>query len=59
MEQLEYRETPLLDCMIQTLPVSGPKGQKIWDTRHVAPGLYYFTLKTAQASKTGKLVIER
>ncbi len=58
-------ETALLEITdtqgrhVHLIELSNKTGQYVWDTRHISPGIYYYTLKTAQASKTGKLVIER
>jgi hypothetical protein len=58
-------ETSLLEITdtqgrhVHRIELSNKTGQYVWDTRHISPGLYYYTLKTGQASKTGKLVIER
>ncbi len=57
-------ETALLEItdtqgrQLHRVELSNKQGQYVWDTRQVSPGLYYYTLKTKQASKTGKLVIE-
>ncbi|RUM74000.1 MAG: hypothetical protein DSZ11_04715 [Sulfurovum sp.] len=44
--------------MIHSISLSNTKGQVIWDTRKVIPGMYLFTLKTAGMSKSGKLIIK-
>ena len=44
---------------IHRASLTSSQGQYVWDIRQISPGLYYYTLKTARASKTGKLVIER
>jgi hypothetical protein len=57
-------ETALLEItdtqgrQVHRIELRNKTGQYVWDTRHISPGLYYYTLKTGQASKTGKLVIE-
>jgi hypothetical protein len=58
-------ETALLEItdtqgrQVHRVELSDKQGQYVWDTRQISTGIYYYTLKTAQASKTGKLVIER
>lgn len=44
---------------ITSIPVSGKQGQKIWDTRSVKPGVYFYTLNTAGLSRHGKIVISK
>lgn len=44
---------------IASIPVSGKQGQKIWDTRSVKPGVYFYTLNTAGLSRHGKIVISK
>lgn len=44
---------------IASMPVSGKQGQRIWDTRTVKPGVYFFTLNAAGFSKHGKMVISK
>lgn len=45
--------------LIEVLQISGNKGQKLWNTRKVKPGLYMYTLSVNGISKTGKLVISK
>lgn len=57
-------ETALLEItdtqgrQVHRIELRNKTGQYVWDTRHISPGLYYYTLKTGQSSRTGKLVIE-
>jgi hypothetical protein len=45
--------------IVESLNVSGPVGQKLWDTRRHEPGVYIYTLKTAAYSKSGKIIISK
>lgn len=37
--------------------ISGKRGQHVWDTRNIKPGIYIYTISSAGSSKSGKLVI--
>ena len=43
---------------LATVPLTGNRGQKVWDTRQVSPGLYIYTLTCNGLSRSGKLVVE-
>jgi hypothetical protein len=45
--------------IIAYLPVAGNRGQKMWDTRGLEPGIYYYALIKAGQYKSGKIVIHR
>ena len=38
--------------------VNGKQGQKVWDTRSIAPGMYFYTLTSNGLSKTGKIIVK-
>ena len=42
---------------VHQVQLSQPKGEYVWDTRELQPGTYYYSLKTANTNKTGKVVI--
>jgi hypothetical protein len=42
---------------IETLRITGKQGQKIWDTRRIKPGVYFYTLNVYGFSKSGKIVV--
>lgn len=52
---LELRDTTG-KAVLQML-LSEPKGTFLWEARKLQPGLYLFSLKTANSTKTGKMVI--
>ncbi len=45
--------------IITTLPVNGKQGQKIWDTRKIKSGVYFYTLNVSGFNKSGKLIISK
>lgn len=45
--------------LITTLTISGKQGQKVWDTRKIKPGVYFYTLTINGISKSGKVVISK
>jgi len=49
--------TDITGKVIQLFPVSGKIGQKIWDTRSVKPGLYFYVITVSGLSKSGKVII--
>jgi hypothetical protein len=59
MEHIENKYNPLPDYIIETLPVTGTQGQKMWDTRGLEPGTYYYTLMKSGEYKSGRIVIHR
>jgi hypothetical protein len=44
---------------VHQLQLSQPKGEYVWDTRALQAGSYYYSLKTANTTKTGKVVISK
>lgn len=42
---------------IQEFNISNTKGEIIWDTRGITPGVYSYNLKTSLSSKAGKITI--
>ncbi len=44
---------------IETFNINGMEGQKIWDTRDVKPGVYFYTLSTGEFNNSGKIVISK
>jgi len=45
--------------LITTFSVSGKQGQKIWDTRKIKSGVYFYTLNVSGFNKSGKIVISK
>ncbi len=44
---------------VTTIPVTGRQGQKIWDTRQVSPGVYFYTFSASGVNKSGKIVVSK
>ncbi len=42
---------------IETININNGMGQELWDVRSLTNGLYYYTLRSGQSSKSGKIVI--
>ncbi len=42
---------------VTVIPVSGRLGQKIWNTRKVSPGVYFYNFNASGVNKSGKIVI--
>ena len=53
------RITDISGKLIQIINVNGKQGQKIWDTRLINAGVYFYTLQGGGLSKTGKIVISK
>ncbi|MBE9480205.1 MAG: T9SS type A sorting domain-containing protein [Bacteroidetes bacterium] len=51
--------TDVYGKLIETIAISGNKGQWIWDTRNIKQGVYFYNLNTAGFSKTGKIIINK
>jgi hypothetical protein len=51
--------TDVYGKIIETIAISGYQGQRIWDTRSIKPGIYFYTLNTSGFSKSGKLIINK
>ncbi|MBZ0242681.1 MAG: T9SS type A sorting domain-containing protein, partial [Bacteroidales bacterium] len=45
--------------LVATISVSGKQGQKIWDTRKIKSGVYFYTLNVSGFHKTGKIVVKK
>lgn len=45
--------------LITTLPIDGKQGQKIWDTREIKSGVYFYTLHVSGFRKSGKIVVSK
>ena len=43
--------------LIQKFYINNSKGEVIWDTRKITPGVYSYTLKTCKTSKAGKISV--
>jgi hypothetical protein len=51
------RITDISGKVLHQFQVSGKIGQKIWDTRSVKPGLYFYVITVSGLSKSGKVII--
>lgn len=49
----------LKGSFITSLSISGMQGQKVWDTRKLKAGVYFYTLKVAGYSISGKIVVSK
>ena len=45
--------------IIETIAISGYQGQRIWDTRNIKSGVYFYNLNIEGFSKIGKIVISK
>jgi len=45
--------------LVAVLPITGKQGQKIWDTRKIKSGVYFYTLNVSGFNKSGKIVISK
>ncbi|MEZ5198482.1 MAG: T9SS type A sorting domain-containing protein [Bacteroidales bacterium] len=45
--------------LVATLPITGKKGQKTWDTRQIKSGVYLYTLNVYGFRKNGKIVVSK
>ena len=45
--------------LVATLPISGKQGQKVWDTRKIKSGVYFYTINVSGFNKTGKIIISK
>ncbi|HZK07990.1 MAG TPA: hypothetical protein VFC92_07295 [Bacteroidales bacterium] len=48
-----------MGSIVEILQVNGQQGQKLWDTRKVKPGVYYYTLNVKGFSQSGKIAISK
>ncbi|MDX9771640.1 MAG: S8 family serine peptidase, partial [Tenuifilaceae bacterium] len=45
--------------LVYQTTLENKQGQYVWDTRDIAPGLYYYTMKTTHGIKSGKVTVVR
>jgi hypothetical protein len=45
--------------LVDNIDVFGKQGHKLWDTRKIKPGLYFYVLQVGNISATGKIVISK
>ena len=43
--------------VIETIILTGNRGQKLWDTRHLSAGTYFYQMSCSGKSLSGKLVV--
>ena len=51
--------TDVTGNIVQTFTITGQQGTKIWDTRKVKSGVYFYTLNVSGFNKSGKIVISK
>jgi hypothetical protein len=44
---------------VTIIPVTDRQGQKIWDTRKVSPGIYFYNFSALGVKKSGKIVVSK
>jgi hypothetical protein len=44
---------------ITSFEVTGMQGQKVWDTRKLNSGVYFYTLSVGEFTRSGKIVISK
>ncbi|MEZ5199747.1 MAG: T9SS type A sorting domain-containing protein, partial [Bacteroidales bacterium] len=44
---------------VTSFKVTGTQGQKVWDTRKVNSGVYFYTLSVGEFTRSGKIVISK
>ncbi len=44
---------------ITNFTLNAQQGQKVWDTRSIKPGVYFYTLNVLEFTKSGKIVISK
>jgi len=44
---------------VTTFHISGKQGKKVWDTRKIKSGVYFYTLNASGFNKSGKIVISK
>jgi hypothetical protein len=49
--------TDVSGAVIERITVTGTEGQKVWDTRKIKSGVYFYMLNVSGNSKSGKIVI--
>jgi len=45
--------------LVTTMTITGAHGQKVWDTREINSGVYFYTFNVSEFSKSGKIVISK
>ncbi|MCK4638127.1 MAG: T9SS type A sorting domain-containing protein, partial [Bacteroidales bacterium] len=45
--------------LVTTITITGKQGQKVWDTRKIKSGVYFYTLNISGLNKSGKIVISK
>ncbi|MCD4745837.1 MAG: T9SS type A sorting domain-containing protein [Bacteroidales bacterium] len=45
--------------LIEIFTITGKQGQKVWDTKNIKSGIYYYSLNFSGLSKSGKLIINK
>ncbi len=45
--------------IIEVLEISGQTGQKVWDTRNIKNGVYFYTITSNGVTSTGKIVVNK
>ena len=45
--------------LVTSFLVTGTYGQKVWDTRKIKPGVYFYTLNVSGFYKTGKIIVSK
>jgi len=45
--------------IVATIRIIGKQGQKIWDTRNIKSGVYFYTLNVSGFEKNGKIVVSK
>jgi hypothetical protein len=46
-------------AFVTSFKVTGTQGQKVWDTRKVNSGVYFYTLSVGEFTRSGKIVISK
>jgi hypothetical protein len=49
--------TDVSGALIERFTVTGKEGQKVWDTRNIKSGVYFYTINVSGNNKSGKIVI--
>jgi hypothetical protein len=55
----EIRISDVSGKQIASLTITGKQGQKIWDTREIKSGVYFYTLNFSGFNKSGKIVVSK
>ena len=57
IDNASIRITDLKGKTVTVLPVRTSRGELIWDTREVIPGIYCYTLTNGNYSTSGKITV--